>query len=122
MEVEIPVGTVHPALLEPFRIRFLVEDEMVEQCEITFNAPHRGVERILEGLPIRNANMVTERICGICSAIHLWNSGRVSEMALDIEISERAKAIRILRAELERRHSHTLFFGHAFEVLGHETL
>lgn len=121
MEVEVPVGTVHPALLEPFRIRFLVEDEVVTDCEVTFNAAHRGVERILEGLPVQNANMVTERICGICSGIHLWNSCRVSEMALDVEVSERANALRILTAELERLHSHTLFFGHAFEVLGHET-
>ncbi|MFH1721903.1 MAG: nickel-dependent hydrogenase large subunit [Candidatus Altiarchaeota archaeon] len=121
MEVEVPVGTVHPALLEPFRIRFLVEDEVVEDCEITFNAAHRGIERILEGLPIQNANMVTERICGICSGIHLWNSCRVSEMALDVRITPRANWIRVLSAELERLHSHTLFFGHAFEVLGHET-
>ncbi len=121
MKEEVPVGIVHPTMLEPFRIRFLVEDEVVEDCEITFNAVYRGIERILEGVPIKKANMITERVCGICSHIHLWSSCRVTEMAGGIGISDRANSIRILGAELERLHSHTLFFGHAFEVLGHET-
>ncbi len=122
MKVEVPLGIVHPALLEPFRIRFLVEDEIIQDCEVTFNAAHRGVERILEGVPIKKANIITERICGICSAIHLWNSCRVTEMASGVNVPERANYIRVLSAELERLHSHTLFFGHAFEVIGHETL
>ncbi|MFC2162496.1 nickel-dependent hydrogenase large subunit [Candidatus Altiarchaeota archaeon] len=121
MKVEVPAGPVHPALLEPFRIRFLVEDEVIEDCEITFNAPHKGVERILEGVPIKNANIITERICGICSHIHLWNSCRVTERALGIEIPARAIRLRVMTAELERLHSHLLFFGHGFETLGHET-
>lgn len=121
MKVEVPVGVVHPALIEPYRIRFTVEDEVVNDCEITFNAAHRGIERILEGIPVEKANTITERVCGICSHVHLWNSCRVSEMALEVGIPERASYIRVLTAELERIHSHLIFFGHAFEVLGHET-
>ncbi|MFH1403584.1 MAG: nickel-dependent hydrogenase large subunit [Candidatus Altiarchaeota archaeon] len=121
MKIDVPVGVVHPALLEPFRIRFLVEDEVIEDCEITFNAAHKGVERILEGLPIKNANIVTERVCGICSHIHLWSSCRVTEKTCQINVPERANYVRVMAAELERLHSHLLFFGHAFEVLGQET-
>lgn len=120
MTTEVPVGTFHPTFLEPLRIRFFVEDEKVVDCEITFNAVHRGVERILEGIPIKKANMITERVCGICSHIHLWSSCRVTEKAVGLEVPERANYIRVLVAELERITSHLLFFGHASEVVGHE--
>jgi len=121
MKTEVPLGIVHPTMLEPFRVRFEVEDEVITDAEITFNAVYRGVERMLEGVALKKANMITERVCGICSHVHLWNSCRVSELAGEVTISDRAKYIRLLGAELERLHSHTLFFGHAFEVLGHET-
>ena len=31
IETEIPMGTVHPAALEPYKVRFFVEDEII-QC------------------------------------------------------------------------------------------
>lgn len=43
------------------------------------------------------------------------------EAGLGIEIPEKASYIRVITEELERLHSHLIFFAHAFEVLGHET-
>ena len=97
IETEIPMGTVHPGV------------------------NHRGIERIMEGLPVEKANALTEKICGICSNSHIWNSCRTAEMGLGIEIPERAKYIRVLMGELERLHSHFLYLAHGCEVLSHET-
>ena len=94
IETEIPMGTVHPAALEPYRVRLFVEDEIVQEAEITIGVNHRGVERIMEGLPVEKANALTEKICGICSNAHVWNSVRTAELGLDIEIPERASYIR----------------------------
>ena len=121
IETEIPMGTVHPAALEPYRVRLFVEDEIVQEAEITIGVNHRGVERIMEGLPVEKANALTEKICGICSNAHVWNSVRTAELGLDIEIPERASYIRIIVGELERLHSHMLYLGHGSEVLCHET-
>ena len=121
IETEIPMGTVHPAALEPYRVRFFVEDEIVQEAEITIGVNHRGIERIMEGLPVEKANALTEKICGICSNSHIWNSCRTAEMGLGIEIPERAKYIRVLMGELERLHSHFLYLAHGCEVLSHET-
>ena len=121
IETEIPMGTVHPAALEPYRVRFFVEDEIVQEAEITSGVNHRGIERIMEGLPVEKANALTEKICGICSNSHIWNSCRTAEMGLGIEIPERAKYIRVLMGELERLHSHFLYLAHGCEVLSHET-
>ncbi len=121
IETEVPMGTVHSAAIEPYRIRLFVEDEIVKDAEITIGVNHRGVERIMEGLPVEKANSLTEKICGICSNIHLWNSVLVAEKALEIEVPERAQYIRIIVAELERLQSHLLYLAHGNEVLGHET-
>lgn len=121
IETEIPLGTVHPAALEPYRVRLFVEDEIVQEAEITIGVNHRGIERIMEGLPVEKANALTEKICGICSNAHIWNSCRTAELGLGIEIPERAKFIRVLMSELERLHSHFLYLAHGCEVLSHET-
>ena len=55
IETEIQMGTVHPAALEPYRVRFFVEDEIVKDAEITIGVNHRGIERIMEGLPVEKA-------------------------------------------------------------------
>ena len=121
IETEIPMGTVHAAALVPYRVRFFVEDEIVQEAEITIGVNHRGIERIMEGLPVEKANALTEKICGICSNAHIWNSCRTAEMGLNIEIPERAKYIRVIMSELERLHSHFLYLAHGCEVLSHET-
>ena len=121
IETEIPMGTVHPAALEPYRLRLFVEDEIVQEAEITIGVNHRGIERIMEGLPVEKANSLTEKICGICSNSHIWNSCRTAEIGLDIEIPDRANYIRIIMEELERLHSHFLYLAHGCEVLAHET-
>jgi energy-converting hydrogenase B subunit N len=121
IETEIPLGTVHPAALEPYRVRLFVEDEIVKEAEITVGVNHRGIERIMEGLPVEKANSLTEKICGICSNAHIWNSVLVAEKGLGIEIPQRANYIRIIMEELERLHSHFLYLAHGSEVLGHET-
>lgn len=121
IETEIPLGTVHPAALEPYRLRLFVEDEIVQEAEITIGVNHRGIERIMEGLPVEKANALTEKICGICSNSHIWNSCRTGELGIGIEIPERAQYIRVLMGELERLHSHFLYLAHGCEVLSHET-
>ena len=74
IETEVTMGPVHSAAIEPYRVRLFVEDEMVKDAEITVGINHRGIERIMEGLPVEKANSLTEKICGICSNSHIWNS------------------------------------------------
>ena len=121
IETEVPMGPFHPAALEPYRARFFVEDEIVKDAEITVGVTHRGIERIMEGLPVEKANALTEKVCGICSNAHIWNSVLTAEKGLGIEIPTRANYIRIIAEELERLHSHCLYLAHGSEVLGHET-
>lgn len=121
IETEVAMGTVHSAAIEPYRVRLFVEDEIVKDAEITIGVNHRGIERIMEGLPVEKANALTEKVCGICSNSHIWNSVMVAEKGLGIEVPDRAQYIRVIMEELERLHSHMLYLAHGNEVLGHET-
>lgn len=121
VEKELSFGPVHPALLEPYRIRLFVNDEYVEDCEITINMAYRGIEKLFEGLPVERALLIAEKVCGICSNVHAFNSVRVIEGGLGIDVPERASYIRVLAHEFQRVTSHMILFAHAFEVLGHET-
>ncbi|MDR3291120.1 MAG: nickel-dependent hydrogenase large subunit [Methanobrevibacter sp.] len=121
IETEVSLGTVHPAALEPYRLRLFVEDEIIRDAEITIGVNHRGIERIMEGLPVEKANALTEKVCGICSNAHIWNSVLTAEKGLEIDVPPRANYIRIIMEELERLHSHLLYLGHGSEVLAHET-
>jgi energy-converting hydrogenase B subunit N len=88
IETEVTMGTVHSAAIEPYRVRLFVEDEIVRDAEITVGINHRGIERIMEGLPVEKANSLTEKICGICSNSHIWNSVLVAEKAIGIDVPE----------------------------------
>jgi len=121
IEKELSFGPVHPALIEPYRIRLFVNDEYVEDCEITINMAYRGIEKLFEGLPVDRALLIAEKVCGICSHVHAFNSVRVVEGGLKINVPERANYIRVLTHETQRITSHLILLAHAFEVLGHET-
>src|SRR5512137_1197918 len=88
VEKELSFGPIHPALLEPYRIRLFVNDEYVEDCEITINMAYRGIEKLFEGLPVERALLIAEKVCGICSNVHAWNSVRVIEGGLKIEVPD----------------------------------
>ncbi|ENN96443.1 NADH dehydrogenase (ubiquinone), 30 kDa subunit [Methanocaldococcus villosus KIN24-T80] len=120
--MEIAIGPIHSAMLEPHRLRLVVEDEIIKDAEITIGVNYRGIELIMEGLPPEKISILSEKICGICSHIHVWTNVMVVEKGCDIEVPERAEYIRIIVEELERLHSHTLLFGHIYEVLGFETM
>lgn len=120
-DTEVSLGSFHPAALEPYRLRLFVEDEIVKDAELTIGLAHRGIERIMEGLPVEKANSLTEKVCGICSNSHIWNSVMTAEKGLGIDVPERAEYIRVIMGELERLHSHLLYLGHGSEVLAHET-
>lgn len=121
IEKELSFGPVHPALIEPYRIRLFVNDEIVEDCELNINMAYRGIEKLFDGLPVERALLIAERVCGICSHVHAWNAVRVIEGGLNIDVPPRANYIRVLTHELQRIASHLILFGHAFEVVGHET-
>jgi NADH-quinone oxidoreductase subunit D len=63
-----------------------------------------------------------ERICGICSFSHPYAFCLAVENLANAEVPDRAKYIRVIIAELERLHSHLLWFGLAGHFIGYNTV
>ncbi len=119
---EFSIGPVHPTMLEPHRLRLFLEDEVIKDAELVIGTNYRGIELIMEGLPPEKINIIAEKVCGICSHIHVWTCVKVVEDACKIDVPERADYIRAIVEEFERIHSHLLCIGHLFEVIGFETM
>ncbi|MCD6510591.1 MAG: nickel-dependent hydrogenase large subunit [Thermoprotei archaeon] len=118
----LPFGPYHPALLEATYFRVLAEGEMVLDIDIKTGFNHRGIMKLAEKRDYHKALHLCTRVCGICNAAHAQTYVNAVENLLGIEVPERAKYIRVLADELNRIHSHLLYFGVESYLAGFETL
>jgi NADH-quinone oxidoreductase subunit D len=117
-DYSITVGPQHPTHKEPIRFQFFVKGEDIADVKVRIGFNHRGIEKALEmNTWIQNLYLI-ERICGICSAAHQLAYSVTAERLCkkDSEIPDRAEWLRVLVSELERIHSHMLWYG----VLAHD--
>ena len=112
------IGPQHPTHKEPVRFQFFVEGENIKDVAFRIGFNHRGIEKAIEMNNWTQNLYLIERICGICSGAHqiayVTTAEKIARMTLDIP--ERALYLRVLIAELERLHSHILWYG----VLAHD--
>jgi ech hydrogenase subunit E len=118
----VPIGPQHPALKEPGHFEFAVDGEVVTDATVRLGYVHRGIEKGTESRNWTQNLYLVERICGICSHIHALTYTLGVEALAEVEAPPRAQAIRVLVAELERVHSHLLWFGIAAHEAGFDTL
>ncbi len=118
-DYSIAVGPQHPSLEEPIRFIFHVEGETVRDVDLRLGFNHRGIEKAFESRTWQKNLYLAERICGICSDAHQLCYVQAVEKCAKItyDIPERAQFIRTILAELERVHSHLLWYG----ILAHNT-
>ncbi len=118
----VPIGPQHPALKEPAHFEFAVDGEIVTDGAVRLGYAHRGIEKATESRTWTQDLYLLERICGICSHIHTLAYVLGVEKLAGVTAPPRAQAIRVLIAELERFHSHLLWFGVAAHEAGFDTL
>ena len=70
----------------------------------------RGIEPILKGRDPRDAWMITQRLCGVCTYVHGVTSIRSVENALGITIPTNARVIRNLLMGAQFIHDHIVNF------------
>jgi ech hydrogenase subunit E len=118
----IPIGPQHPALKEPGHFEFTVDGEIVTSAWARLGYAHRGIEKATEERTWIQNLYLAERICGICSHVHAMTYCQGVEKLAGVKVPPRAQAIRVLVAELERIHSHMLWFGVSAHEAGFDTL
>ncbi|MBS3781757.1 MAG: nickel-dependent hydrogenase large subunit [Candidatus Thermoplasmatota archaeon] len=118
---EVPIGPIHPALKEPFLIKFKLDGEEIVDADPHPGMNHRGIEFMgMHRNPVKVIPL-SERICGICSIVHQHMYTTAVEHAVDIVPTNRARYIRTIMMELERIHSHVLWAGVAAHEIGFDT-
>ena len=120
--VTIPIGPEHPALDEPASFTVTLDGEKVVDVVVGVGYNHRGLEKACESRTYAQDLFLVERVCGICSHTHSTAYCQGLEELAGVEISRRAKYIRVLVSELERLHSHLLWLGVAGHEIGFDTL
>lgn len=119
--VIIPIGPYHPALHEPEYFELYVKGEKIVGVNYIGFMVHRGIEKLAENMKYDQVPFLAERICGICGYVHSTSYCQAVEKALNINVPERAEYIRSIVLEIERIHSHLLWLGVAFHLLGYDT-
>jgi Ni,Fe-hydrogenase III large subunit len=83
---------------------------------------HRGIEKLMTERTYTQNLVLAEKVCGICSTHHSTCYALTVEGVLGLEIPDRASHIRTVVAEIERLHSHLLWFGLLGHTLGNTKL
>ena len=110
-QYDIPVGAQHISLLEPLHFKLTTENEKIVDVQANVGYVHRGIELACTSkFKFRQVSFVVGRVCGLCSISHTTAYSQVAEKLLNLELSKRAKYLRILVLELDRIHSQPVVF------------
>ena len=122
MSYIVPIGPYHPALEEPVHARLYTEGEEIKNAEVFIGYNHRGIEKLATQKNYIQTISLVERVCGICSHSHAMTYALTVEAIMGLPVPKRGEYIRVIISELERLHSHYLWFGIALHLIGHDSL
>lgn len=94
------------------RIEVEVDENNVVQKAYSSSTLWRGIELILKGRDPRDAGLMAQRICGVCTYSHYKAGVEAVENALGIEAPYNAKLVRSLLNESLFMHDHVVHFYH----------
>jgi len=105
------VGPYRPQLLEPARFELTVENGTIIDVNMELGYVNRGIEKLFTTKTYMQNLALAERVCGICSGVHSLCYAQTAEEIMQITVPDRARFLRSIYMELERLHSHYLWFA-----------
>ncbi len=118
----VNIGPQHPATHGVLRFRTAVDGETVKKIDVYMGYIHRGVEKLCENLTYPQTLHFMDRLDYFSAHNYHHALCMLIEKAAGIEISRRAKVIRVMMDELSRIASHCLFIGTYCMDLGATTM
>ena len=107
----INVGPQHPATHGVLHLVITLNGETIQKIEPHLGYIHRSIEKMCESLTYRQFIYVTSRMDYLSAHINNHACAMTVEKAMQIEVPERAKYIRVIMDELTRIASHELWWG-----------
>ena len=108
----LPFGPVRADVLESAQFIFYYLGEGILHYHPNLFLKHRGMEKQFEDMDPGSAALLAERVTGIDSVAHTIAYAQAIEDAMECEVPERARWIRLIAAELERIYNHLHYLGH----------
>ena len=117
-EFVINIGPQHPSTHGVLHLKIKLDGEKILDIEPHLGYIHRGIEKMSEFLEYKQFIYLTSRMDYLSAHMNNQACSLAIEKGLQIEAPPRARAIRIIMAELQRLASHQLWWGSAGLDLG----
>ena len=115
---KLNLGPQHPSTHGVLRLILELEGEKIISCEPDIGYLHRGMEKMAEKMSYIQYLPTVDRIDYLAGFFYSELFCRIVERALNIELSDRVRAIRVMLLELNRISSHLLWIGAFLMDLG----
>lgn len=109
---QLPFGPIRADVLESAEFTFFYVGEHIIHYQPSLFFKHRGMEKRFEGCPTDQAVVIAERVSGVGTVAHALAYCEAVERAAGRAAPLRARALRVLLAELERIYNHLHYLGH----------
>ena len=116
--LKLNLGPQHPSTHGVLRLILELDGEKIISCKPDIGYLHRGMEKMAEKLSYMQYLPTVDRLDYLAGFFYSELLCRTVEKALEIELSERVKAIRVIMLELNRIASHLLWIGAFLMDLG----
>lgn len=103
---DVSVGPVHAGIIEPGYFKISVAGEMIVLFDPRLGFTHKGSEKLFEVLPLAEKVRLSEKISGDSSFAHSLAFCQALEKLSGVTVSQRARYVRVVCAELERLANH----------------
>ena len=117
-KLKLNLGPQHPSTHGVLRLILELEGEKIISCEPDVGYLHRGMEKMAEKLSYVQYLPLVDRIDYLAGFFYSELLCRTVEKALNVELSEKVKNIRVMMLELNRIASHLLWIGAFLMDLG----
>jgi NADH-quinone oxidoreductase subunit D len=110
-EFVVNIGPQHPSTHGVLRLETTLDGEIIKNIVPHLGYIHRGIEKMTESMGYKQFIYLTSRMDYLSAHMNNQACALAIEKGAQIEVPERAKAIRIVMAELQRLTSHELWWG-----------
>lgn len=107
----VNIGPQHPSTHGVLRLRAQLDGETILTMEPYPGYIHRGIEKMCESLGYKQFSYLTSRMDYLSAHMNNQACSLCIEKAIQLEVPERAKVIRVIMCELQRLASHLLWWG-----------
>src|SRR3989442_6816014 len=105
------MGPQHSMTHGLWNMRVKIDGETITDAEPEIGYLHRGYEKIMEVREFQKNVVLTDRLCYVSSITWSHCYCLACEAAMDIDVPERAKYLRVVSNELQRIASHLMWLA-----------